>query len=65
MICSNEIRSSKKLSEEAEDKLASIVDDFRRVRHHRRQLGGSDAHVEAMDEADVEKESPSRSQARP
>ncbi|HNA52138.1 MAG TPA: F0F1 ATP synthase subunit alpha [Mycobacterium sp.] len=53
-----EIRSSKKLSEEAEDKLASIVDDFKKG--FATTDGSSvvpDAHVEAMDEADVEKES--------
>ena len=48
----------KKLSEEAEDKLASIVDDFKKG--FATTDGSSvvpDAHVEAMDEADVEKES--------
>jgi len=54
----NEIRDSKKLSEETEEKLAEIVGDFKKG--FATSDGSSvvpDAHVEAMEEEDVEKES--------
>jgi F-type H+/Na+-transporting ATPase subunit alpha len=54
----NEIRDSKKLSEETEEKLAELVGDFKKG--FATSDGSSvvpDAHVEAMDEEDVEKES--------
>jgi F-type H+/Na+-transporting ATPase subunit alpha len=54
----NEIRETKKLSDETADKLSEVVD------HFKKGFGTSsgtsvvpDAHVEAMDEQDVEKES--------
>ena len=53
-----EIRESKKLSEETEDKLVAIVAEFKKG--FATTDGSSvvpDAHVGAMDEADVEKES--------
>ena len=53
-----EIRESKKLSEELEDKLARAIDDFKKG--FATTDGSSvvtDEHVEAMDEEDVEKES--------
>ncbi len=54
----NEIRDSKKLSEETEEKLNDLVADFKKG--FATSDGSSvvpDAHVEAMDEEDVEKES--------
>jgi len=54
----NEIRDSKKLSEETEEKLNQAVADFKKG--FATSDGSSvvpDAHVEAMDEEDVEKES--------
>ncbi|HTY28273.1 MAG TPA: F0F1 ATP synthase subunit alpha [Mycobacterium sp.] len=54
----NEIRESKKLSEETEEKLGEIVADFKKG--FATSDGSSvvpDAHVEAMEEEDVEKES--------
>ena len=54
----NEIRDSKKLSEETEEKLAELVADFKKG--FATSDGSSvvpDAHVEAMEEEDVEKES--------
>jgi F-type H+-transporting ATPase subunit alpha len=54
----NEIRDSKKLSEETEEKLNELVADFKKG--FATSDGSSvvpDAHVEAMEEADVEKES--------
>ena len=54
----NEIRDSKKLSEETEEKLAELVGDFKKG--FATSDGSSvvpDAHVEAMEEEDVEKES--------
>jgi F-type H+/Na+-transporting ATPase subunit alpha len=54
----NEIRDSKKLSEETEEKLAELVSDFKKG--FATSDGSSvvpDAHVEAMEEEDVEKES--------
>ena len=54
----NEIRDSKKLSEEAEEKLNELVADFKKG--FATSDGSSvvpDAHVEAMEEGDVEKES--------
>ncbi len=53
-----EIRESKKLSEELEDKLTEVVNDFKKG--FATTDGSSvvpDEHVDAMDEADVEKES--------
>ncbi|MCI4675047.1 F0F1 ATP synthase subunit alpha [Candidatus Mycolicibacterium alkanivorans] len=53
----NEIRDSKKLSQETEDKLTELVADFKKG--FATSDGSSvvpDAHVEAMDEQDVEKE---------
>jgi F-type H+/Na+-transporting ATPase subunit alpha len=54
----NEIRESKKLSEELEDKLEKVVNDFKKGFD---TTDGSsvvpDEHVDAMDEEDVEKES--------
>jgi F-type H+-transporting ATPase subunit alpha len=53
-----EIRESKKLSEELEDKLANVVNEFKKGFD---TTDGSsvvrDEHAEALDEADVEKES--------
>jgi F-type H+-transporting ATPase subunit alpha len=54
----NEIRDSKKLSEETEEKLNGLVADFKKG--FATSDGSSvvpDAHVEAMEEGDVEKES--------
>jgi len=54
----NEIRDSKKLSEETEEKLNDLVADFKKG--FATSDGSSvvpDAHVEAMEEEDVEKES--------
>ncbi len=54
----NEIRESKKLSEELEEKLEKVVNDFKKGFD---TTDGSsvvpDEHVDAMDDADVEKES--------
>src|ERR1700754_2917111 len=54
----NEIRESKKLSEELEDKLENVVNDFKKGFD---TTDGSsvvpDEHVDAMDDDDVEKES--------
>jgi F-type H+-transporting ATPase subunit alpha len=54
----DDIRESKKLSEETEEKLVAVVDDFKKG--FAASDGSSvvaDEHVEAMDESEVEKES--------
>jgi F-type H+/Na+-transporting ATPase subunit alpha len=53
-----EIRESKKLSEELEEKLVNVVDEFKKG--FATTDGSSvvrDEHVDAMDEEDIEKES--------
>jgi F-type H+-transporting ATPase subunit alpha len=54
----SEIREAKKLSEDTENKLVGVVNDFKKG--FQATDGSSvvaDEHAEAMDEADVEKES--------